>query len=59
MQGDRMIFRYDNASDPHIKYLKTYPNHKHTSNGLIVESEPPNLEVVFGEIISILEIQTV
>jgi len=56
MQGDRMIFRYDNASDPHVKYLRTYPNHKHTSNEQIIESEPPNLEVVLEEIISILEI---
>jgi hypothetical protein len=54
MQKDRIIFRYDNASDPHAKYLSTYPNHKHIFEDLLVGSEAPNLEMVLKEVISLL-----
>jgi hypothetical protein len=43
--GDRLIFRYDNASDPAAKDLPTYPSHKHVPSGLL-SAEKPSLEKV-------------
>lgn len=31
---NELIFRYDNALDPKARKLSTYPEHKHTPNGL-------------------------
>ncbi|MBI5749371.1 MAG: hypothetical protein HZA00_09625 [Nitrospinae bacterium] len=46
--GD-LIFRYDNAFDPKVKSLSTYPEHKHTNRGLIPAIRPM-LEDILGEI---------
>jgi len=44
-----LIFRYDNASDPHARRLVTFPHHKHTPTGLVA-STPPTLVQVLDEI---------
>ncbi len=48
------IFRYDNALDPHAKNLATYPEHKHTSNGL-ASAERPSFKVLLNEISGLIE----
>jgi len=45
------IFRYDNVQ--HHKEIKTFPHHKHTTNG-IVESKEPNLKQILDEIEEII-----
>ncbi len=50
MRKDKFLFRYDNAPDPRAKALKTYPHHKHTADGQIVESTAPTLAEVIAEI---------
>lgn len=32
---DSLVFRYDNALDPAARHLPTYPEHKHTQQGLV------------------------
>ena len=49
--GDRLIFRYDNASDPAAKQLPTFPHHKHVATGLAA-AEQPSIEQVLQEIVS-------
>ncbi|MBD3290737.1 hypothetical protein GF337_18165 [candidate division KSB1 bacterium] len=44
----KVIFRYDNAPDPHAKKLDTYPHHKH-QQGKILESKEVNLFEVLEE----------
>ncbi|MBM3212366.1 hypothetical protein FJZ33_09105 [Candidatus Poribacteria bacterium] len=56
MQGKQILFRYDNASDPHARNLKTYPHHKHTVNDTLVESWVPNLEDILEEVKFLLRI---
>ena len=46
-QGNKMIFRYDNA--PHHKEISTFPDHKHIEEET-VKSLPPQLKVVLTEI---------
>ena len=46
-QGNKMIFRYDNA--PHHKEISTFPDHKHLGEK-IVESLPPQIKAVLTEI---------
>lgn len=53
--GDRLIFRYDNASDPAAKELPTFPHHKHVAAGLLA-AEQPSLEQVLQEIVSQIKI---
>lgn len=36
--SSRFIFRFDNAPDPRAQRLRTFPHHKHCSDGTIVES---------------------
>ena len=35
-----LIFRYDNARDPAARPLSTYPDHRHTPDGLLPSSGP-------------------
>lgn len=35
-----LIFRYDNARDPAARHLATYPDHRHTADGLLPSSGP-------------------
>ncbi len=44
------IFRYDNAPDPSAKDIKTFPHHRHLSDGTIVESKQVELSDVIREI---------
>ena len=46
-----LIFRYDNS--PHYPNLPTFPNHKHTPDGVIA-TEPPDLADVLREIDALL-----
>ncbi len=55
MRGSQVLFRYDNASDPHARRLKTYPHHKHTADGQLVESMAPTLKEVLEEAIDLLQ----
>lgn len=52
--NETMIFRYDNALDPQAKKFPAYPEHKHTSKGLLSEPRPPFREVLL-EISGIIE----
>lgn len=46
-QGDRLIFRYDNA--PHHPELPTFPHHKHTDDR-VEPCQEPDLQDVLREI---------
>lgn len=47
----RLIFRYDNATHkPQLSFI----DHKHLSNGKIVQSDMPELSVIFSEIMEYL-----
>lgn len=48
--ASKVLFRYDNASDPRAKSLASYPHHKHLENGEIVQSREMSLSEVFTEI---------
>ena len=54
MQKDRLLFRYDNASDPRARVLKTYPHHIHTTDGQLIDSAAPTLAEVIAEIQELL-----
>jgi hypothetical protein len=43
-KGNELIFRYDNAY--HHKELKTFPNHKHTSDEVCESGEPELYEIL-------------
>lgn len=49
-KNSNLLFRYDNASDPGAKQLKSFPHHKHTTDGRIVESHEVAFEEVLKEI---------
>ena len=49
-KGSNLLFRYDNANDPRAKKLLSFPHHKHTESGTIVESKEMNLKEVLEEI---------
>jgi hypothetical protein len=53
---EQILMRYDNASDPHAKRLRTFPHHKHTLNGELAESNAPSLEEVLKETKNLLEL---
>ena len=44
------LFRHDNAPDPRAKGLKSFPHHKHSKSGELVESADMNLSDVLEEI---------
>lgn len=50
---NRLIFRYDNASDPKARRLAAYPHHKHIGDKLVA-SQPPELRKVLEEITSFI-----
>lgn len=50
-QGERCIFRYDNA--PHHAGLDGFPNHKHMGDE-VIPADPPDLNDIIGEIDAIL-----
>lgn len=49
-KGSKVLFRYDNASDPRAIKLSSYPYHKHLEGGEIIESKKTNLSQVLKEI---------
>lgn len=53
-RGDRLIFRYDNASDPAARNLSTFPHHRHDPSGLLPGTQP-SLKLVLQEILSQLK----
>jgi len=53
MHKNRLVFRYDNASDPKARKLTTYPHHKHLGEKLLA-SQPPELKEVLEEITSFI-----
>lgn len=53
-KDDTLIFRYDNALDPQVKKLSTYPEHKHTPEELL-PAKRPSLEEVLREITGLIE----
>ncbi len=55
-KDNTLIFRYDNALDPQVKKLSTYPGHKHTSKELLAAGRP-SLEEVLREISDTMEIK--
>ena len=49
-KGDNVVFRYDNALDPRARTLASFPHHKHTQHGEIIESWPISVAEVLEEI---------
>lgn len=47
-KNSNLIFRYDNA--PHHKESKTFPHHKHLSDGTVVDAKETDLQSVINEI---------
>ncbi|MCW5212263.1 hypothetical protein VU04_05075 [Desulfobulbus sp. TB] len=45
---DKLVFRYDMA--PHHQEVMTFPHHKHTADGEIVDSTAPSLADILEEI---------
>lgn len=56
-RGSNSIFRYDNAPDPRVREIKTFPHHKHLRDGSIVESKEIELFDVINEIEGIYNIE--
>jgi hypothetical protein len=46
-----LVFRFDNAPDPAARKLRTFPHHKHQSDGTIVES----FEIGLTDVLSMIE----
>ena len=44
----RVVFRYDNA--PHYSNISTFPLHKHSQDGKVVESTVPKFHEILEEI---------
>ncbi|HHT9134852.1 MAG TPA: toxin-antitoxin system TumE family protein [Candidatus Avalokitesvara rifleensis] len=55
-EDETLNFRYDNAFDPLVKSLSTYPEHKHTANGL-VSAKRPAFRDVLSEISALMEVE--
>jgi hypothetical protein len=53
-KNDALIFRYDNALDPQVKQLSTYPEHKHTSKELL-PAKRPSLGDILREVSCLIE----
>ena len=41
-----LVFRYDNARDPAARHLSTYPDHRHSPDGILVSSAPALVSVL-------------
>lgn len=48
-----MVFRYDNSE--HYPELSSAPHHKHTNDGHVVPSDPPDLQSVLREIEGLID----
>ena len=55
-KDESLIFRYDNALDPLAKSLSTYPEHKHTTKGLI-SAKRPAFKDVLSEISGLIKVE--
>lgn len=44
-----LIFRYDNARDPAVRHLPSYPHHKHVHDGALHASSGPTLAEALRE----------
>jgi hypothetical protein len=51
---EKLLFRYDNKPEKRYQRLKTYPDHLHTAEGDIRESDIPriNLQKILKKIVS-------
>lgn len=50
-KDDQVFFRYDNALDPGARCLNSFPHHKHTQDGKMIDSHAVSLEEVLAEIL--------
>jgi hypothetical protein len=50
-KDSNVLFRYDNALDSGARSLNSFPHHKHTQDGKMIESHPVGLEEVLAEIL--------
>lgn len=50
---DSLVFRYDNALDPAARHLPTFPEHKHTAQGILAASRVEH-EALFQEISDVI-----
>ena len=50
-----LLFRYDNAPEPGARHLESFPHHKHTADGRIIESHEANFEEVLKEIMDYIQ----
>lgn len=53
-QDCALIFRYDNALDPKVKAMATYPEHKHLPDYLL-PAERPLMKDILDEIANLME----
>lgn len=51
--NDSLVFRYDNAFDPAARNLSTYPEHKHTAQGIVAAARIEH-EALFQEISDVI-----
>jgi len=49
-KNSKIIFRCDNAPDPRAKHLNSFPHHRHTEEGNLVESHVVTLFEVLEQI---------
>jgi hypothetical protein len=52
-EEDSLVFRYDNAFDPATRHLPSYPEHKHTQQG-VTAAHRCNHDELFEEIKTII-----
>ncbi|MCI5148884.1 MAG: hypothetical protein D3916_05770 [Candidatus Electrothrix sp. MAN1_4] len=50
-----LLFRYDNAPDPGARQLESFPHHKHTADGRVIESHEAEFEEVLKEIMDYIQ----
>ena len=50
-----LLLRYDNAPDPGARQLVSFPHHKHTADGTVIESYEANFEEVLKEIMDYIQ----
>ncbi len=53
MADGSLVFRYDNALDPAARELPTYPEHKHTAQGIVAASRIEH-KALFQEISDVI-----
>jgi hypothetical protein len=52
-EDNSLVFRYDNALDPAARDLSTYPEHKHTAQGIVAAPRIEH-EALFQEISDVI-----